>query len=48
MTSEADVGEPALRRVELEAPHLGALQKCAVAEGVDVDAVADALAIAAQ
>eukprot|EP01048_Picozoa_sp_COSAG05_P009905 COSAG05_NODE_841_length_7021_cov_5.980352_2_plen_49_part_00 len=48
MTSEADTGEPALRRVELEALRLGALQKCAAAEGVDVDALADALAAAAQ
>ena len=37
MTSEADVAEPVLPRVELEALRLGALQKCAAAEGVDVD-----------
>eukprot|EP01043_Picozoa_sp_COSAG02_P006893 COSAG02_NODE_201_length_29473_cov_135.510213_19_plen_49_part_00 len=48
MTSEADVAEPVLPRVELEALRLGALQKCAVAGGVDIDAVADALAVAAQ
>eukprot|EP01051_Picozoa_sp_SAG22_P033618 SAG22_NODE_14818_length_364_cov_0.777358_1_plen_82_part_10 len=33
MPSEADAGEPALRRVELDALRLGAQHKCAVAEG---------------
>eukprot|EP01043_Picozoa_sp_COSAG02_P069124 COSAG02_NODE_11728_length_1665_cov_232.445083_1_plen_70_part_00 len=41
--SEADAGEPAFLRAELEALRSGTLHKHTVAEGVDADAVGVAL-----